>query len=70
MDELAGLTAKAEDAVERMYERSGGAGAYAEAKDHFRDAIVLARKLGKEGEARALEARLAEVKAVFRSQLG
>jgi hypothetical protein len=70
MDELAGIAAKAEDAVERMYERSGGAGAYAEAKDYFRDAIVLARKLGREDEARALETRLAEVKAVFRTQLG
>ena len=70
MDELQAIVAKAEDAVERMYERSGGAGAYSEAKDYFRDAIVLARKLGKEGEARKLEARLAEVKAVFRSQLG
>jgi hypothetical protein len=70
MDELAAVVAKAEDAVERMYERSGGAGAYAEAKDYFRDAIALARKLEKESEARKLEARLAEVKAVFRSQLG
>jgi len=70
MDELAALVGKAEDAVERMYERSGGAGAYSEAKDYFRDAIVLARKLERESEARRLEARLAEVKAVFRNQLG
>lgn len=70
MDELAALAAKAEDAVERMYERAGGAGAYAEAKDFFREAIALARKLERESEARRLEARLAEVKAVFRSQLG
>ena len=68
--ELAALTARAEDAVERMYERSGGAGAYSEAKDSFADAIGLAKKLGLDAEARKLEARLAEVKAVFRSQLG
>ncbi len=67
--ELAALVVKAEDAASRMYERSGGAGAYAEAKDCFCDAIALARRLGLEEEARKLEARLAEVKAVFRSQL-
>ena len=70
MDELAAIVAKAEDAVERMYERSGGAGAYAEAKDYFGDAIGLAKRLGLDDDVRKLEARLAEVKAVFRSQLG
>lgn len=69
-DELAALVARAENAVERMYERSGGAGAYAEAKDLFGDAVALARRLGLGAEAAKLEARLAEVKAVFRSQLG
>lgn len=68
--ELEALVTRAEDAVERMYERSGGAGAYAEAKDYFGDAISLAKRLGLDAEARRLEARLAEVKAVFRSQLG
>jgi hypothetical protein len=70
MDELAAIVARAEDAAERMYERSGGAGAYAEAKDLFGDAIALARKLGRAEDAKRLEARLAEVKAVFRGQLG
>ena len=70
MDELGALVAKAEEAVERMYGRAGGAGAYSEAKDFFRDAIVLARKLERENDARKLVARLAVVKAVFRSLLG
>ena len=70
MDELAAIVAQAEDAVERMYERSGEAGAYAEAKDFFGDALALARKLGRAEDVKKLEARLAEVKAVFRTQLG
>jgi hypothetical protein len=70
MDELAEIEARAEAAAGRMYERSGGAGAYAEAKDYFADAIGLAKRLGREADAGRLEARLAEVNAVFRSQLG
>jgi hypothetical protein len=68
--ELAAVAALAEKAVSRMYERAGGAGAYSEAKDLFVDAIGLAERLGSGGEAKRLEARLAEVKAVFRDQLG
>jgi hypothetical protein len=64
------VAARAEGAVGRMYEPSGGAGAYAEAKDLFGDAIGLAKRLGLDADARKLEARLAEVKAVFRGQIG
>jgi hypothetical protein len=68
--ELGTVMARAEGATVRMYEPSGGAGAYSEAKDLFGDAIGLAKRLGLDADARKLEARLAEVKAVFRGQLG
>jgi hypothetical protein len=54
-----------------MYEASspGGAiGSYSDAKECFYDAISLARRLGLEEETKALEERLAHIKAVFRSQ--
>jgi hypothetical protein len=54
-----------------MYEASSGSaatGCYSDAKEAFHDAIREARELGLEAEARALEARLEHIKAVFRSQ--
>jgi hypothetical protein len=63
------IVARAEAAVTRMYERFGATGAYSDAKDDFCDAIGLAKRLGLDDQAAKLDARLAEVKAVFRSQL-
>lgn len=63
--ELAHLAARAEAAVSRMY-GSGGAGAYAEAKDLFCDAVALAKSLGDGARAAELEARLDAVKDAFR----
>jgi hypothetical protein len=41
---------------------------YSDAKEAMRDAISLARRLGQSAVATRLEARLARIKAVFRSQ--
>ena len=41
---------------------------YSDTKDCFWDAIGLAERLGLKEEAAALSARLAHIKAVFRSQ--
>jgi hypothetical protein len=51
-----------------MYDSRYPAGEYADAKDVFADAIRLARQLGEVAVAERLEARLAHIKAVFRSQ--
>ena len=51
-----------------MYETSSPIGEYANAKDAFNDAIALARELGETETVKRLEARLAHIKAVFRSQ--
>lgn len=68
--ELETVAARAERAVAAMYDGRGATGAYADAKDLFADAIGLAKRLGLNDDARKLEARLAEVKAAFRGQLG
>jgi hypothetical protein len=63
--------AKGEAAYDEMYEARtpGDATArYSDAKEFFRRAIGVARELGWEDTATRLEARLAHVKAVFRSQ--
>ena len=65
---LCWLVASAEDAIERMYEPLTATGAYSDAKDFLCDAIGLAGRLGLVEEVARLEARLAEVKAVFRGQ--
>jgi hypothetical protein len=60
-----------EKAYDDMYEAHppGAATAfYSDAKECYYDAIGLARRLGLKEEAEALEARLAHIKAVFRSQ--
>ncbi len=67
--ELETAVARAERAVAAMYESPSAAGAYSDAKDLFADAIGLAKRLGLADDAKKLEARLTEVKAVFRSQL-
>jgi hypothetical protein len=41
---------------------------YSDAKEALYGAIGIARRLSEEDSARRLEARLAEIKAVFRSQ--
>jgi len=53
---------------EAMYDSRYPTGEYANAKDAFADAITLARQLGEAAIAERLEARLAHIKAVFRSQ--
>ncbi|MBZ5533560.1 MAG: hypothetical protein LAO20_19190 [Acidobacteriia bacterium] len=54
---------------DQMYEtRFGTTGLYSSAKEAFYDAISTANELGLANEARTLEARLANIKGVFRSQ--
>jgi len=62
------LEALAERYYDAMYDSRYPTGEYANAKDAFRDAIALARELGDDAAAERLTARLAHVKAVFRSQ--
>jgi hypothetical protein len=65
------LEAKAEAAYDAMYEAhnpSEAGACYSDAKERFYDAIGLARRRGAIGDVVRLEARLAHVKAVFRSQ--
>jgi hypothetical protein len=68
---LAWLEALAEKTYDQMYDctRSHDATAlYSDTKEALYDAIGLARRLGQEATATRLEARLANIKAVFRSQ--
>jgi hypothetical protein len=69
-ERLRWLEAQAEAAYARMYDAGfGGAPAcYSDAKEFLYDAIGLAGRLGEPGEAERLSARLAHIKAVFRSQ--
>jgi hypothetical protein len=67
-DPLAALEALAEAAYDEMYDSRYPTGAYARAKDPFRDAIVLAESLGRTADAARLEKRLEHVKNVFRHQ--
>lgn len=65
------LKAKAEAAYDAMYEARSPRDAndcYRDAKDWFHEAIGFARRLGDAEETGRIEARLAHVKAVFRSQ--
>ena len=71
LEHLEHLKALGEKYYDDMYEAHSSSGAtacYSDAKECFRDAIAEARRLGLEAEAIALEARLAHIKAVFRSQ--
>ncbi len=61
----------AEKAYSDMYDASSSSGAaalYSDAKESLYDAIGLARRLGRDGDAEKLEKRLAHIKAVFRGQ--
>ena len=60
-----------EKAYDDMYEAHSSSSAtacYSDPKECYYDAIGLARRLGLKEEVEALHARLAHIKAVFRSQ--
>ena len=65
---LGQLERLAESHYDAMYKTRFPNAKYADAKDAFADAIALARQLGQMEIVERLEARLAHVKAVFRSQ--
>jgi hypothetical protein len=70
-DQLTWLEAQAERAYGLMYDvidPTAAAGHYSDVKEALADAIGMARRLGKPDVAERLEARLAHIKAVFRSQ--
>jgi hypothetical protein len=70
-DELASFEAQAEEAYSQMYDarhRADITACYSNAKEALRYAIALARRLHRPDEAKRLEARLAHIKGVFRSQ--
>jgi hypothetical protein len=69
-ERLAFLERQAEEAYDQMYDAgsSGAAACYSDAKEALYTAIGIARQLADEDTARRLEARLAHIKAVFRSQ--
>jgi hypothetical protein len=65
------LEAKAEEAYERMYEAQAGAdltASYSDAKEFLHDAIATSRRLGLPRDTARLEARLDEIKTIFRRQ--
>jgi hypothetical protein len=65
------LEALAEEAYDEMYDARNAShvtACYSEVKDAMREAIGLARQLGQTDVEKRLEARLAHIKAVFRSQ--
>jgi hypothetical protein len=69
--QLAWFEAQAEAAYDKMYDAASSteaAARYSDAKETLRDAIGLTRRLRQDAVATRLEARLAHIKAVFRSQ--
>lgn len=65
------LEAQAELAYAKMYDSTNttaAAARYSDAKEALHDAIGLAHRLGQADVAHRLDARLAHIKAVFRSQ--
>ena len=65
------LEQRAELAYEAMYDAPAGSGSaahYSDAKEFLYDAIALASRLGQVETAERLSRRLAEIKAVYRSQ--
>ena len=69
--QLGWFEAQAEAAYDKMYDAASSteaAARYSDAKESLRDAIGLARRLRQDAVATRLEARLAHIKAVFRSQ--
>jgi hypothetical protein len=67
-ERLAQLERWGEEAYTRMYDARSPSGDYSEAKENFHGAIALAQELGLQEEVARLEARLAHIKGVFRSQ--
>ncbi len=70
-ERLAWFERQAEEAYSQMYDAgspSGAAVCYSDAKEALYSAIGIARQLADEDSTRRLEARLAHIKAVFRSQ--
>jgi hypothetical protein len=68
---LAWFESQAEAAYDKMYDAASSteaAARYSDAKESLRDAIGLARRLRQDAVATRLEARLAHINAVFRSQ--
>jgi hypothetical protein len=67
--DLARLERLAEEAYDAMYDaRFGTSGHYSDAKEFLHDAIALATRMGDAATAERLQARLAHIKAVYRSQ--
>lgn len=70
-EQIAFFERQAEEAYGAMYDAtspSDAAARYSDAKEALYSAIGLANGLGQEETAKRLEARLREIKAVFRSQ--
>ena len=67
-ERLRELERLAEAHYDAMYDTRYPTAEYADAKDAFSDAIALASRLGETKIVERLEARLAHVRAVFRSQ--
>jgi hypothetical protein len=68
---LAWFEAQAEQAYDKMYDathNTEAAARYSDAKEAMNDAIALARRLAQDATLTRLAARLAHIKAVFRSQ--
>lgn len=57
-----------DDLYEKAHSSSAATGYYSTAKEAFHDAIRIASELGLTEEEAKLNARLAHIKAVFRSQ--
>lgn len=69
LSQLRACIAIGEKAYDEMYESHGSiSGLYSEVKEAFYDAISIAKELGLKEELEALEKRLANIKAVVRSQ--
>jgi hypothetical protein len=70
-ERMAFFERQAEEAYSRMYDASSPSDAtarYSDAKEALYSAIGIARQLADEDNTQRLEARLAEIKGVFRSQ--
>jgi hypothetical protein len=71
LERLAFLERQAEEAYDAMYEAhspSHAGACYSEAKEALYSAIAIAKQLGADDAVKRLQARLAHIKAVFRSQ--
>jgi hypothetical protein len=66
--EIAACEALAEKSYDQMYDSRYPVAEYSDLKDHFADAIGLARRAGLTDEVERLSKRLEHCKAVYRSQ--